>query len=432
MQIRFRFQALALALLCGAALAPAPARAAESYMTLGLPFFEPYRVAIATIDVHDGKVSGTLAPPAGDPRAPLPLSGTLANGRMTLVIGAGTNAYALDLREGEQDIQQVWSETAPVADLDPVALFRPVGGFSESGLALQHLGANWCGQLIGGLAVELRTEALKSTAEPPAELATLDVVLGPNRANRATAKLKDVWPRLRLAVLAADATPVTVDVRAPLGGEAKLARALRALPQVTAVALPSSCGEMALVSVPRERIMDGAEVSEAKLKAYAEQVLPRLISGAEPGARGPGARKFKLSGLQVGRDAAGLAFVGATLQGDAEATRLGKGEIDQFTLTLTPLVTAADTGNTISLLPSVSRLRTARRTGAQAPDEAAFKAVQDPAAVAAVDHRIASWIAAGEGTACSFLTQTAFQEPENALVCSNRVLDSVRDEEDAN
>ena len=43
MQIRFRFQALALAFLCGAALAPAPARAAESYMTLGLPFFEPYR-----------------------------------------------------------------------------------------------------------------------------------------------------------------------------------------------------------------------------------------------------------------------------------------------------------------------------------------------------------------------------------------------------
>lgn len=432
MHHRFRPKALALALLCAAALAPAAARAAENYMTVGLPFFDPYRVAIAHIDVRDGKVTGTLAPPAGDPRPPLPLSGTLANGRMRLVVGAGADTYTLDLREGEQDQQQIWSEAAPLPDLDPIALFRPVGGFSEAGLALQHLDASWCGQLIGGLAIELKPSALKGAAEPPAPLADLDVVVGPNRSNVVTTKLKDVWSRLRLAVLAADADPVVVDVRVPLGGEAQLARALRALPAVSAVGLPASCGEMALAAVPRERIVDGGAVSEAKLKAYGDQVLPRLLSGAEAGARAPGARRFKLSGVQVARDANGLPYLGATLQGDAEATRLGKGEVDQFALTLMPLVTAADTGETISLIPTVSRLRTAPRRGAQAPDDAAFKPAQDPAATAAVQHRVASWLAANEGLACSFLTQTSFQEPDNALVCANRMLDSVAGEEGAN
>lgn len=432
MHHRFRLKALALALGCGAALASAPAGAAENYMSVGLPFFAPYRVAIAHVDVRDGKVTGTLAPPAGDPRPPLPLSGTLADGRMRLVIGTGAEAYTLDLREGEVDQQQIWSEVAPLPDLDAIALFRPLGGFSEAGLAMQHLDVNWCGQLIGGLAIELNTAALRGAAEAPAALADLDVVVGPNRGNLASVKLKDVWSRLRLAVQAADADPVVVDVRAPLGGEAQLARTLRALPQVAAVGLPASCGELALAAVPRERIMDGGAVSEAKLKAYAEQLLPRFLSGAEPGARGPGARKFKLTGLQLARSASGLPAVTATLQGDAEATRLGKGEVDQFALTLTPVVTAGDTGETISLIPAVSRLRTAPRRGAQAPDDAAFKPAEDPALTAAVRHRLATWLAANESLACSFLTQTAFQEPDNALICANRMLDAVAGDEGGN
>lgn len=421
---RFRLNALLAGLLC-AALAPLPAGAAESYLVQGLPFFAPYRLAVATLDISGDKVSGTLAPPVGDPRPALPLSGSVTDGKLSLAIGSGTDAVTLVFSEDERDPYRLWEEVSPVADLPAVVLFRPGEGFSGAALAVQHADANWCGRFLGGLSVELRADALKASREAPAPLAGLDVALS-SRAEEATGKLSTVWPRLRLAAMAG--TDVIIDVAVPVGSEAKTAEELRRLPQVMAVDLPTSCGEMARVAIPRETLMDGDKVSEAKLKAFADAILPRYLSGAKADASVPGTRKFKLEDAKVVRGPDGLLRYEAKLTGDAEATRLGSGEVDAFTLTLMPVETVADTAQSISLVPQVKDMKVARRSGSGALSGSAFKAEDDEAVPVAVIHRLVTWLGAVEDTDCAFLTETAFEEPDEALSCSNITLDNPGDE----
>lgn len=410
-----------LALLtCLGPLGPAPARAAERYMVTGLAFFEPYRIAIATVDIAGGRLSGTLAPPPGDPRPAVPLSGTVANGVVHVTVGQGTETYTVALSENQRGLHSIWEETASVPGLDPVAVFRPPSGFSEPALTLQHDPDNWCGRLYGGLAIDLRAKALATTEAAPAALADLDVVLVPQQGGTVLAKMKDIWSRLRLAARSDD--DITVDVALPVGSEAKTAQALRALPEVAAVMLPEQCGEMALAVVPRARVMDAGKVSEAKLKAYAETLLARLLSGAAPDAAS-GPRKFKVSGA-VAPGSSGPVFK-ASVTGESEATRLAKGSWDQFTLTLEPVVTATDAADTISLIPTVSDLKGAKKTAPQPPADAAFRPADDSSQVAAIAQRLVSFAAASEGTRCAFLTQSAFDEPEGSLSCTNTAIDDV-------
>lgn len=427
MSIRFRFAALAPAFLGSALLAILPARAADTYLVEGLPFFAPYRVAIATLDVADGKVSGALAAPAGDPRPSLPVTGSLSGGRLNLTLGTGAEAPTLAFVEAGHDGYVVWAEATPVAGLEEVMLFRPEAGFSAAALGVQHGEEDWCGRFVGGLSVTLRADALKTASKAPAGLAELSVVLAP-RADGAVATVADLWPRLRLA--AASGEDVLFDVIVPVGGEAKQAEAVRRLPLVAAVNLPATCGEMALATIPRTAIMEGDAVSEARLKAFADAVLARFLSGGEPDAATPGRRKFKLSGAQVARGPDGVIHYSARLVGDAEATRLGAGQADAFTLTLTPVVTAADTAQTVSLLPAITDLKSAKRAGGNMPADSAFQPVEDEDAPAAIAHRLVSWLAAAEGTHCAFLTQTGFQELENGLSCSNAILDGLGGEDE--
>lgn len=407
-----------LVALAGLALA-APAHAADRYMATALPFFDPYRIAIATLDVNAGKVTGTLAPPAGDSRPAIPLSGTLANGVLKLTIGEGGETYSLAFSENERGLHRIFEETANVPGLDQVSLFRPQAGFSAPALALQHDADNWCGLVYGGLSVELRAKDLAAAAEAPAGLADLDLIVVPQQGGTAKVKLKDAWSRLRLAARSGD--DVAVDVAVPVGSEARIAEELRHLPQVSAVMLPSLCGEMALAVVPRARLVDGDKVSEAKLKGYAETVLSRLLSGAAPDAGAPGPRKFRLAGQVVAGPSGPL--YRATVTGEAEATRLGKGSFDQFTLTLQPVVTPTDAGDTISLIPTVSDLKGAKKAGPQPPADAAFKPTDDSGQVAGISQRLVSYIAAAEGTRCGFLTQASFDEPEDGLPCLNIAID---------
>lgn len=407
-----------LFVLAGLALV-APAHAADRYMATGLPFFDPYRVAIATLDVNAGKVTGTLAPPVGDPRAAIPLSGTLANGVLKLTIGEGAESYSLAFSENERGLHRIFEETANVPGLDAVSLFRPPAGFSGPALALQHDADNWCGLVYGGLTVELRARDLAATAAAPAALGDLDLIVVPQQGGTAQVKLKEAWSRLRLAARSGD--DVAVDVAVPVGAEARIAEELRALSQVSAVMLPSLCGEMALAVVPRARLADGDKVSEAKLKGYAETVLSRLLSGAAPDAGAPGPRKFRLAGQVVAGESGPL--YRATVTAEAEATRLGKGSFDQFTLILQPVVTPTDAADTISVIPRVSDLKGARKSGPQPPADTAFKPTDDSAQVAGITQRLVSYIAAAEGTRCGFLTQSSFDEPEEALSCMNIAMD---------
>ncbi|MFG1418234.1 hypothetical protein V5F38_10020 [Xanthobacter sp. V0B-10] len=418
----------ALALAAGLAGASLPACAAEHYMTLGLPFFEPYRVGIATLDINAGKVSGTLAPPAGDPRPAVPVTGTLSEGILKLTIGTGTDAYTLNFSEGERGVHQVWDETLALGDLDRVTLFRPADDFSETALALQHLSDDWCGQVYGGVSVVLRASALKSTAEPPAALADLDVSANSLTHGAVKAKLKDVWSRLRLAAHGGD--DIAIDVAAPVGAEAPTAKALRAEPAVAAVTLPNACTEMALVVVPRAKVGEGGAVSEAKLKGYLETALGRLLSGAPAENTTPGPRKFKLSVATVAKGPGGAPVFTAQVTAESEATRLAKGGWDQFTLTIRPVITATDTGATVSLIPTVSDLKTAKKAGPQMPADTAFKPADDEAAAIAIGHRLVSWLAAAEGSRCGFLTSAGFDEPDGAYSCGNVALDDVAHTED--
>lgn len=413
--------ALALAAFAGA-LAAGPALAADHYMAVGLPFFEPYRVGIVTVEVAGGKATGTLAPPAGDPRPALPVVGTLVNGILNVTVGTGPDAYVLTFNEGERGLHQVWDEATLIGDLDRVTLFRPDADFSQPALALQHIDDNWCGQVYGGLSVVLRSEVLKAGGAAPAALADLDVVVSGPARGAGTAKLKDVWSRLRLAARGGD--QVAVDIAVPIGQEADRAKVLRAVPEVTAVGLPNGCTEMAIAVVPRAKVSDGAAVSEAKLKSYLEGALTRLFSGQEADAAGVGTRKFKMDGASVAKDAGGRPVFTARVTADSEATRLEKGSFDQFTLSFMPVVTATDTGSSISLIPTVSGVKTARKSGPQVPPDTAFKPSEDDLSVA-ISHRLVSWLAAAEDSRCDFLTRAGFDEPQDGYSCANLTLDAV-------
>lgn len=418
-----------LALAAAASLVAGTAGASERYLALGLPFFAPYRAAVATIDVRGGKVEGTLAAPAGDPRPALPLAGTLKDGILRLTIGSGADAAELAFSEDEKGLHQVWWETAAVPGLDEVILFRPTSGFSEAALTLQRGPDETCGKVYGALSLALKAADLKATPAAPAALADLDVPLGVHGGGGTQAKLKDVWSRLRLAAHDPDDDAVTFDVAVPLGAETRIAQELRRESLVAAVTLPAECGETAMVSVPRTAVSEGGAVTEAKLKAYLDGLLPRLYSGAPPEGRNPGGRKFKITNAAVA-DAGGAPVFTATITAESEASRLAKGSWDQFTLAVRPVVTASDTGESISLIPTVTALRTARKAGAQMPADTAFAAQEDPALKAAVAQRFVSWIAAVEGSRCTFLTQTAFDEPEDSLSCANLVLDDPTVEQD--
>lgn len=417
---------LAAALCLGLACAPGGAAAAERYLVSGVPMFAPYPAGIATLDISGGKVTGTLAPPVGDPRAPLPVSGTVADGVLTLTIGSGAEAYTLALVENERGLHRIWEESAVIPGLDPVAVFRPPAGFSEPALALQHDAEESCGLVYGGLTVWLRAQDLAASAAVPAGLADLDVVVVPQQGGTARVKMKDAWSRLRLAARSGD--DVSVDIAVPVGAEARMARDIRQVPQVKAVMLPSICGEMALAVVPRAKIADGDKVSEAKLKAYADAMLARLLSGAAPEG-GAGQRKFRLSGGTVAAAESGPVYR-VTVVGESEATRLAKGNWDQFTLTLQPVATAVDAADTLSLIPAVSDLKGVKKSGPQLPADSAFKPLDDSAEVAAITQRIVSWLAAAEKTRCNFQTSAGFDEPEGSLTCDNAVLDAVSHADD--
>ncbi|UJX46033.1 hypothetical protein [Xanthobacter sp. YC-JY1] len=417
----------ALALVPALVVAPTAASAAsERFMVLGLPFFKPYRAAIATLDVDGaGKVTGTLAPPAGDARAALPVSGTLASGALRLTIGQGDDSYALSFTENQRGLHHIYEETAAIPGLTAVTVFRPEGGFSEPALVLQHDEDNWCGLVTGGLTVDLKAAELGRTPVAPAGLAEIDLVVTPQQGGTAKVKMKDYWSRLRLA--ARDGDDVSVDVAVPLGTEAKIAQDLRKVPLVATVTLPSLCGEMALAAIPRAKVMEADKVSEAKLKAYGDTMLARVLSGAAPEG-GTGTRKFKVAGAVVPGEA-GPAYK-ATVSAESEASRLAKGNWDQFTVLLQPVVTPADTAASVSLVPLVTDLKVAKKAGPQAPADAAFKPADDSSQVAAISHRLVSYIAAAEGTRCSFLTQTAFDEPDGSLSCTNLALDDVSPADD--
>ncbi|WP_234052957.1 MULTISPECIES: hypothetical protein [unclassified Xanthobacter] len=410
-------------LALGIAAPGSGASAAEQYMTLGLPFFEPYRAAIATLDINGGKVTGTLAAPAGDPRPALPITGTLADGTLKLTVGSGADAYTLSFSEDERGIQQVWDETLAVGDLDRVSFFRPAAGFSSAALAVQHMGDDWCGQVYGGLSVVLRSQSLKSMATPPAALADLDVSATSLSHGAVRAKLKDVWSRLRLA--AYDGDDIAIDVAVPVGAEASTAKALRAEPAVAAVTLPNACTEMALAVVPRARISDGGTLSDAKLKSYLEGMLNRLYSGGSAEGGAVGGRKFKLADVSVAKGADGGPVFSARVTAESEASRLARGGWDQFTLSVRPVITATDAADTISLIPAVTDLKTAKKAGAQMPADNAFKPVDDEAMATGIDHRLVSWLAAAENSRCDFLTHAGFDEPEGAYSCSNVSMDDV-------
>ncbi len=419
-----RIVAAALAGLLAGATFSAPAAAAEHYMALGLPFFEPYRVGIATLDINAGKVSGTLAPPAGDPRAPVPVSGTLTDGVLKLTVGSGNEAYDLAFTEDERGLHQIWDETINLGGVDPVNLFRPAGDFSAPALALQHLDESWCGQVYGGLSVVLRASALHATPVAPAALGDLNVPVSSMTHGTGTMKLKDLWSRLRLAAKGDD-DDLTVDVVVPVGAEAELAKTLRGDAAVAAVALPNGCSETALAVVPRTRLADGAALSDGKLKTYLEGALNRLYSGLAADGAGIGGRKFKLTGVSVTKGANGMPVFNATVTADTEASRVEKGGWDQFNLSILPLVTATDAGDTMSLIPTITDVKTAKKSGPQLPADAAFKVVDDSAYAAAIAHRLVSWLAAAEGSRCAFLTRSAFDEPDGAYSCTNQVLDDV-------
>lgn len=424
-----RLGAIVVAGALAASALGAPARAAEHYMALGLPFFEPYRVGIATLDINAGKVSGTLAPPAGDPRAAVPVTGTLADGILKLTVGSGNEAYDLAFTEDERGLHQIWDETISLGNVDPVSLFRPASDFSEPALTLQHLDENWCGQVYGGLAVELKASALKASPAAPAALAELDVPVGSVTQGPGTVKLKALWSRLRLAAKG-DGDNLTVDVVLPLGQEAQVAKALRGDAAVAAVGLPNSCAETALAVVPKSKLGDAGALSDAKLKAYVEGALNRLYSGLAADGTGVGTRKFKIAGATIAKGAAGLPVFSATVTADAEAGRMEKGAWDQFSLSLMPLVTATDAGDTISLIPTITDVKTAKKTGPQLPADSAFKPVDDSAYAAAIAHRLVSWLAAAEGSRCAFNTRTAFDEPQGGYSCANAPIDDVSHPDD--
>ena len=140
-------------------------------------------------------------------------------------VGQGAEAYRFVFSENERGLHRIFEETTSIPGIDSVTLFRPPAGFSEPALALQHDPEDWCGRVYGGLSVQFRAKDLAATAEAPAAVADLDLMVVPQQGGTATQKLKDAWSRLRLAARGGD--DVSVDIAVPVGSEAKHAEDLR-------------------------------------------------------------------------------------------------------------------------------------------------------------------------------------------------------------
>ncbi|MGE4373603.1 MAG: hypothetical protein AB7E29_12040 [Xanthobacter sp.] len=422
-QMRWAVPALVLA-----ALSPfSTAWGAEQYMAKGAPFFPPYRIALVTLDVQEGgHIKGAIAPPKGDPRSPLPLNGKLDGDTMDLTIGKGGEEVHLKLLRSERSGQVVWGEADYIPGVEDVVLFRPQAGFSDAGRAIQHLTDDWCGVLVGGLSVTLHATSLRSMSAPPADLETLNVVLSSSDGEVHTAKMKVLWDRLRLAALGGK--DVRVDIAVPIGSEAGVAEAVRSLPAVVAVGLPNNCREMALVSVPRPRIMDGDKISDTKLKTYLEEMLVRQLSGGDPAEGALGKQRYELAQAKVERNSNNHPVFTATLTASADVTGLEKGMWSRFQLAVQPVVTAADTAETFSLLVSVSDVSEAqgkKTRNAPVPEAEAFKPVDNGEAAAALSQKVVSWLAQAEKTHCSFVSAAYHEDAEDALSCTNPVRDDL-------
>ncbi|MGQ3676341.1 hypothetical protein ACT6QH_12685 [Xanthobacter sp. TB0139] len=401
--------------------------AAEQYMAKGAPFFPPYRTAIVTFDVQeDGHIRGTLASPKGDPRSALQLKGKRDGSVMELTIGKGGEEVHLKLLRSERDGQEVWGEADYIPGVEDVVLFRPQAGFSDAGRAIQHINDDWCGVLVGGLSVTLHATSLRSMDEPPPDLEALNVVLSSSDGELHTAKMKALWDRLRLAALGGK--DVRLDIAVPVGSEAGVAEAVRGLPAVVAVGLPNNCREMALVSVPRPRIMDGDTISDTKLKTYLEEVLARQLSGGDPEEEASGKQRYALAGAKVERNANNQPVFTATLTVGAEVTGLEKGMWSRFQLAVQPVVTAVDTAETISLLVTVSNVAEAQgKKTRHAPVPAAedFKPQESAEEAAALSQKIVSWLAQAEKTHCSFVSAAYHEDAEDNQSCTNPVRDDL-------
>lgn len=414
-------RALAITLFSGL-LAPSYASAAEEqFMAVGLPFFPPYRAAIAHIDVQGNVVKGMLAPPPGDPRNAVPLNGTITNGVMDLTVNKGADSYQVQLKQDTRGEQRLWVETGIVPGIEDVLLFRPEDGFSHAALSLQRKNEAWCGLINGGLAVTLRASDLRNLAKPPADLAALNVVTVGEHDDVSIVKLEHVWSRLRLA--AKTGRDVTFDIVVPVGSEAPVAEKIRSLPAVGGVHLPNLCRDMALAVIPSERVMDAGKLNDDKLKLYLEGALRRQLSGLTPDGGGKGGRKFELSNGKVQRTGNGLPLFTGTIIADAAITR-GESGWDKFVLDVVPVTTAADAGDTISFLVTVRDVANARKTGAQIPAASAFSKEDDDDA-AAIAYRLVTWMADAENTRCAFITTSGFNQPEEGFACDSLMLDDV-------
>lgn len=414
-------RALAVALF-SSLLAPSYASAAEEqFMAMGLPFFPPYRVAIAHIDVQDNVVKGMLTPPPGDPRSAVPLAGTITNGVMELTISKGADAYQVHLKQDTRGEQRLWVETGIVPGLEDVLLFRPEDGFSHAALSLQRKNEAWCGLVNGGLAVTLRASDLRNLAKAPGDLAALNVVTVGEHDDVSIVKLEQLWSRLRLA--AKTGRDVTFDITVPLGSEAPVAEKIRSLPAVAGVHLPNLCRDMALAVIPSERVMDNGKLNDAKLKHFLEGVLRRQLSGLAADGHGKGGRKFEILDAKVQHGSNGLVLFTSTVIADAAITREESGW-DRFTLEVVPVTTAADAGDTISLLVTVRDVTNARKAGAQIPAASAFSP-EDDDDEAEIAYRLVTWIADSEKSRCAFITTTGFSQPEDGFSCSQLMLDDV-------
>ncbi len=410
------------ALLLSGTLVTQVSAAAQQYMAVGLPFFPPYRVAIANLEVQGNSVKGAITPPAGDPRGALPLSGSIADGVMKLSINHGNEVYQVHLKKDVRDEQLLWVETGIIPGLEDVLFFRPEGGFSHTALSLQRKNEAWCGLVHGGLAVTLRASDLRNMARAPGDLAALNVVVVSDNDAIKTEKLETIWSRLRMA--AKSGRDVTFDIAVPVGSEAPVAEKIRSLPAVSGVHLPNLCREMALVVVPSARVMAKGPLDEDKFKDYVSGILRRQLAGlppAEGGAASP--HTFQLDDVKVTRKGTLPPQFSAHVTADAAVTRGATGW-DRFTLEVTPVMTAADEGDTISLLVVARDLVSVRKSSAQIPPASAFRDQPDEAE-AEIAYRLVTWLAEAEDTRCAFITTTGFSQPEEGFACNSLMLDDV-------
>lgn len=407
--------------LVGCMVVPAAA-AEQQYMAVGLPFFPPYRVAIVKLEMHDASVKGALSPPVGDPRPSLPLSGTVNKGLMELSITKGNEVYKVQLRQEDRGEQKLWVETGIVPGLEDVQLFRPDGGFSHPALALQRKNEAWCGLVHGGLAVTLRASDLRNMAHAPGDLASLNVVIVGADNMVKTVKLENVWTRMRMA--AKSGHDVTFDITVPVGSEAPVAEKIRSLPAVAGVHLPNLCREMALAVIPSAKVMENGQLNDDRFRSYVTGILERQLAGQPPQEdKKARLRKFVISDVKIERKGTQPPRFSATITADAAATRGATGW-DQFTLQITPVMTAADEEGTISLLVDVLDLRSTGKASAQIPAASAFHDQPDEAE-AELAYHLVTWLAEAEDTRCAFTTTTSFSQPEEGFTCASLMLDDV-------